>query len=126
MLPSCAILGAKKEDNDAVLALKCAGSLPIALGTLGLASLFVQKARREGRFVGACDTLMGVESPHWTGEQNAASAAYLHAGAASALAPPPIQAQTCCRICTIGKACGNSCIAAYLTCHQPPGCACDG
>jgi len=27
--------------------------------------------------------------------------------------------------CDTGKACGNSCIARNLTCHQPPGCACD-
>ena len=34
--------------------------------------------------------------------------------------------QSCCRICTKGKACGNSCISRRYTCHQPPGCACDG
>ena len=34
--------------------------------------------------------------------------------------------QGCCRICTKGKACGNSCISRRYTCHQPPGCACDG
>ena len=33
---------------------------------------------------------------------------------------------TCCRVCTTGKACGDSCIQAGLTCHQPPGCACNG
>lgn len=32
----------------------------------------------------------------------------------------------CCRICRTGKACGNSCINRSLTCHQPPGCACNG
>ena len=32
----------------------------------------------------------------------------------------------CCRVCRRGKACGNSCIARNLTCHQPPGCACNG
>ena len=31
----------------------------------------------------------------------------------------------CCRICLQGKACGDSCIAAELTCQSPPGCACD-
>ena len=34
--------------------------------------------------------------------------------------------QSCCRVCTRGKACGNSCIAADKICHQPPGCACNG
>lgn len=35
-------------------------------------------------------------------------------------------AASCCRVCRKGKACGNSCIARWKTCHQPPGCACDG
>ncbi len=34
--------------------------------------------------------------------------------------------RVCCKVCTTGKACGNSCIARNKTCHQPPGCACDG
>jgi len=33
---------------------------------------------------------------------------------------------TCCRVCTAGKACGDSCIAANLTCRQGAGCACNG
>jgi hypothetical protein len=32
----------------------------------------------------------------------------------------------CCRVCSKGKACGNSCISRADSCHQPPGCACDG
>ena len=42
--------------------------------------------------------------------------------------PPPIStpAPACCRRCTTGKPCGDSCIAADRTCHQPPGCACYG
>jgi beta-lactamase superfamily II metal-dependent hydrolase len=31
----------------------------------------------------------------------------------------------CCKICTRGKACGNSCINPAYTCRQPQGCACD-
>jgi competence protein ComEC len=34
-------------------------------------------------------------------------------------------ARNCCRVCTTGKACGNSCISRRYQCHQPPGCACD-
>jgi hypothetical protein len=30
----------------------------------------------------------------------------------------------CCRHCTTGIPCGDSCISASDTCHQPPGCAC--
>lgn len=32
---------------------------------------------------------------------------------------------SCCRTCTTGKACGNSCINRDRQCHQPPGCACN-
>jgi len=39
-------------------------------------------------------------------------------------AAPP--SKTCCKICTTGKACGDSCISRSYTCHKPPGCACDG
>jgi beta-lactamase superfamily II metal-dependent hydrolase len=39
--------------------------------------------------------------------------------------PVPVTSPTCCKICTRGKACGNSCISRAYQCHQPPGCACD-
>src|SRR5262249_41129876 len=39
--------------------------------------------------------------------------------------PTPPPAVACCRRCTTGKACGNSCISASLNCHQPDGCACN-
>jgi hypothetical protein len=44
---------------------------------------------------------------------------------ASAGASAPEPAATCCKVCTTGKACGNSCISRKKTCHKPPGCACD-
>jgi hypothetical protein len=31
----------------------------------------------------------------------------------------------CCRVCSKGKACGNSCIRADFNCHKGQGCACD-
>jgi hypothetical protein len=40
--------------------------------------------------------------------------------------PPPAQPRSCCRVCTTGKACGNSCISRRYTCRQPAGCACNG
>lgn len=40
---------------------------------------------------------------------------------------PAVQlSEKCCKVCTKGKACGNSCIRRDYQCHQPPGCACDG
>jgi len=38
----------------------------------------------------------------------------------------PRAARSCCRICTRGKACGNSCISRRYTCHRGRGCACNG
>ena len=35
-------------------------------------------------------------------------------------------ASACCKTCTKGKACGNSCIAKSKTCHKGGGCACNG
>lgn len=32
----------------------------------------------------------------------------------------------CCKTCTNGKACGDSCIPANETCHVGAGCACNG
>jgi hypothetical protein len=37
-----------------------------------------------------------------------------------------IAQQQCCKICTTGKACGNTCISRDKQCHVGPGCACDG
>lgn len=31
----------------------------------------------------------------------------------------------CCRVCTTGRACGDSCIRSDANCHQPRGCACN-
>jgi hypothetical protein len=31
---------------------------------------------------------------------------------------------TCCKHCTKGQPCGNTCISAKAKCKSPPGCAC--
>ena len=38
---------------------------------------------------------------------------------------PDEDPQSCCKVCDKGKACGNTCINRRLTCHKPPGCACN-
>lgn len=40
-------------------------------------------------------------------------------------APEKPEKKKCCRVCRVGKACGNTCIARDHACHAPPGCACD-
>jgi BACON domain-containing protein len=57
-------------------------------------------------------------------------------GQASSPAPPPSPAPApappapptppsgCCKVCTTGKPCGDTCIARDLICHVGPGCAC--
>jgi hypothetical protein len=39
---------------------------------------------------------------------------------------PPLQApqRSCCKVCTRGCPCGNTCISCSKTCHVGPGCAC--
>lgn len=32
--------------------------------------------------------------------------------------------KSCCKHCSKGQPCGDSCISRNKTCHQPPGCAC--
>jgi hypothetical protein len=36
-----------------------------------------------------------------------------------------VPASDCCKICSKGKACGNTCIRRDYTCHVGRGCACD-
>lgn len=38
----------------------------------------------------------------------------------------PKQERTCCKVCSTGYACGNSCISRSKSCHRAAGCACDG
>ena len=33
--------------------------------------------------------------------------------------------EDCCKVCSKGKACGNTCIRADYNCHKGAGCACD-
>lgn len=40
--------------------------------------------------------------------------------------PAPTKMEnSCCKICSKGKACGDSCISRSYVCHKGPGCACD-
>ncbi len=39
---------------------------------------------------------------------------------------PTSESQSCCKVCSTGKACGNTCISRSKTCHVGGGCACDG
>lgn len=38
----------------------------------------------------------------------------------------PPASMGCCKICSKGKACGDSCISRSYQCHKGAGCACDG
>lgn len=44
----------------------------------------------------------------------------------SACSEPAGPSGGCCKVCTTGKACGNSCISRTKTCHKGAGYACDG
>ena len=61
------------------------------------------------------------------GEQRAGT------GPEAGRSPPPVEsgvgtciaASQCCKICSLGQACGNSCISASYSCRKRQGCACD-
>lgn len=38
---------------------------------------------------------------------------------------PPVQTRNCCRYCSTGQACGDSCISRSNTCRRGAGCACN-
>lgn len=42
-----------------------------------------------------------------------------------ATSPDVVVNASCCRMCSKGKACGNSCISRDKQCHKGVGCACD-
>lgn len=41
-------------------------------------------------------------------------------------ASPVCALELCCKRCSAGKPCGNSCIAKTAKCTKPKGCACQG
>mgnify|MGYP006274425165 CR=1 FL=1 len=53
-------------------------------------------------------------------------------GAAGCAAPPEAlldaaaRGLACCRVCRVGKPCGDACIARDAVCAAPEGCACAG
>jgi competence protein ComEC len=72
-------------------------------------------ARRDGSFRLGAEDFAGAAA---TGPQ----VPHFESGMATRASRSPAG---CCKVCTVGKACGNSCISRRYTCHQPPGCACD-
>jgi hypothetical protein len=50
---------------------------------------------------------------------------FLRSLAASGTAHSTPTALTCCTVCSVGKACGNTCISQDKTCLLGQGCACD-
>ncbi len=55
----------------------------------------------------------------------AASAQWLPSESSSQPARDCIPRSQCCRICSAGRACGNSCISRRYTCRKGRGCACN-
>ncbi len=50
---------------------------------------------------------------------------FVQDSAPAAITPVQATSPTCCRVCTSGKACGNSGISRERQCRQPQGCACN-
>lgn len=55
-----------------------------------------------------------------------ASTALESAFESSDVLEPQIQRVSCCKICTTGQACGDSCISWEKVCRKGVGCACQG
>ena len=66
----------------------------------------------------------------WGKAARVAVGALLLAGLTPVVADVPMCgtafAQSCCKTCRKGKACGDSCIARHLNCTRGAGCACNG
>jgi beta-lactamase superfamily II metal-dependent hydrolase len=50
---------------------------------------------------------------------------FVQDSAPPAITPVEAPSPACCRVCTTGQACGNTCISRAKQCRQPPGCACN-
>lgn len=64
-------------------------------------------------------------SPTFTGQATAEAESSADTSVNDAPDPAPAPQQYCCKVCSTGKACGDSCISRSYTCHKAPGCACD-
>jgi hypothetical protein len=56
----------------------------------------------------------GAEPLHAIGDAGFEDGSYIH----------PLTEKECCRICIVGKPCGDTCIDEMYDCHQSAGCAC--
>lgn len=66
-----------------------------------------------------------VPAPLWLTQANADTRplkSFVSAGKVNFNSP----SLACCKVCSVGKACGNTCISRAKTCHVGQGCACDG
>jgi micrococcal nuclease len=87
-------------------------------------------AERQARETG--EGLWGSTHGNWTLELDAGLAGRSPAAEEPGVLPGPedsmgscIPADQCCRVCSAGQACGNSCISRSYTCRKGRGCACD-
>jgi hypothetical protein len=71
-------------------------------------------------------TSYGTNSPANGGATKQVSYTCALSGGCTAGTPSPPSPSSCCRECTNGKPCGDTCISATASCTRPPGCACAG
>lgn len=75
--------------------------------------------------------LVGYTAGAWTARADAAPARAASSRRAEVEAPTEAQPMactpeaTCCKVCTKGQACGDTCISREKRCHKGRGCACD-
>lgn len=73
----------------------------------------------------AADLAAGNPNPNYLSTDLSARLAPPPPVAPAPLFAPPTQTRTCCRYCSTGKACGDSCISRSYNCRRGAGCACN-
>jgi len=77
------------------------------------------------RLLGGVIAVLGIAAWGPPRQAEASMAAGATASQALQLREACIPREECCRVCSQGKACGDSCIRANFKCHKGNGCACD-
>lgn len=94
-------------------------SIAILIAALALTSL---SAAADGPHT----ALTAADNPHIFAHESPARSSEFLASLGLTKPTAAVTQQSCCKICSQGKACGDTCIARNEICRVGSGCACDG
>lgn len=100
---------------------------PVYPASLTTGSISPEAATTPPQVLAAPNPVLAVGTPAAAvaATSNAAAPAVVPQAAPN-FTPLSAVAQSCCKVCRTGKACGNTCISRSKRCHVGQGCACDG